>query len=1273
MDAAGAAYIAGSAGTLWPTTTGAFQTNIPGAAPYAAPFIAKISADGSTLAYSTFLGDGGYPTALTVKAVSGEAFVTGQYNGNSSGNNFPTTPNAYQSDIGNGCCASFLTEFSPDGSALLYSSYFLPGQGAASSLTTTTGIALDGSGNIWLSGVTQSSQLPLKYPIQPLPANSTGFPTATAFLSRFDPAGANLTFSSYMGGLVQGGTIAGVAIDPNNRAHVAGTTADGLYTTPGAYLSSVTPAPQFVQYTYGYAAVVDADAAAPSLCYAPVLSFGNVPVGTSRTLALTVTNCGNASLTISSSQSSNPLFAISGASNTCLQSVAVGASCAIPVVFTPPAAGPASGTLSLVSDAQVPQASVALSGFGAIPVIRLQRTSVIFDPQFVGQTSPPQLVLISNAGAVPLAIDLAHTTIGGDFAFTQSGCDQPILPGRNCIFLATFTPQTVGILGGTLQIASNDPVNPSVSVGFSGTGYGSYTVPTILSLSPPAILAGGTQQVTVQVNGTNFFPASVVRIGGNPQPTAYLNFTNLTVTLDPSLLAAPGELQVTVLNPSPGGGETAPVTITIYQSIPLSARAMVFDPFSRLLFASIGAAAANNPNTIAVIDPAAAIIKQYISVGNDPRNLAVSDDGQYLYVGVDGDHSIQRIDLNTLSVEKTFALPGTFQFGLLIAHDLEVVPGASKSVVTALFAQGVSPAEAGVALFNDQGLVNYLAYDFADHYVQADSIAFAGNPPVAYGLPASSGDPWVFGLFTIDGSGIHAQPTGAPNGAVQPKGNFLVSDGKLLYTNAGQVWDPSSQAFAGTYNPSLFYASSVVPDDSLGRTFFLNQFPTAGGVSIDAYDQTSLNITGTVPFPSPLVYGLDAVALNRWGSDGFAFLVGNFVPTTGSDQLILFRSSIAHSAQGTNPVPILSTLGTPSVTAGGPPFRLSVQGASFVPGCVVKLNGSERSTTFVSATQLTAAIPASDIAQAGSAQIAVVNPAPGGGSSGSLTLTVMPPPPQVSLQPAMLTFASQTVSSQSASQSLTLQNTGGMALAVGGIQASGDFTETNNCPASLAALASCSIAVTFAPTATGTRQGALTISDNAAGSPQTIALSGAGTARDFAFGTGSSTSNTATVSAGQPASYSLSIVAGAGTIGTVMLSCTQVPVNASCTLSPSSLTLSSGSTANFTVTVNTQITQSASLLLRFSLSIATCGFVWLLALPLSHGGKKLRFLPRNRINLIFLLLVFTSIAAGLSGCNTGAGPSTTAAAVTPKGTYTLQVVATEGTTSHSQPITLVVQ
>jgi len=103
--------------------------------------------------------------------------------------------------------------------------------------------------------------------------------------------------------------------------------------------------------------------------------------------------------------------------------------------------------------------------------------------------------------------------------------------------------------------------------------------------------------------------------------------------------------------------------------------------------------------------------------------------------------------------------------------------------------------------------------------------------------------------------------------------------------------------------------------------------------------------------------------------------------------------------------------------------------------------------------------------------------------------------PVVSLSPVALHFGSQAIGA-SASQTVTLANTGsapltGIVIAAGGANAP-DFSQTNNCPASLAAGSKCSITVTFKPAAAGVRSAVLTISDNAAAAPQTVALAGTG-------------------------------------------------------------------------------------------------------------------------------------------------------------------------------------
>ena len=83
----------------------------------------------------------------------------------------------------------------------------------------------------------------------------------------------------------------------------------------------------------------------------------------------------------------------------------------------------------------------------------------------------------------------------------------------------------------------------------------------------------------------------------------------------------------------------------------------------------------------------------------------------------------------------------------------------------------------------------------------------------------------------------------------------------------------------------------------------------------------------------------------------------------------------------TNPTPVINSIDPAQVLAGGGNFALTVTGSGFVPGSIVRVNGADRVTSFVSTNQLTGAITAADIAAGGMLTITVFNGAPGGGSS----------------------------------------------------------------------------------------------------------------------------------------------------------------------------------------------------------------------------------------------------------------------------------------------------
>jgi hypothetical protein len=220
VDAAGNAYVAGQAGTLWPISSGAYLNQIAGSAPYDAPFVMKVAHDAKSVLYSTYL-DYAYVVSGIAALPNGNVFVTG----NGVGARYPTTSNAYQRNSSGGGGA-FLTELDATGSSLVYSTVI------GDSNYHVNGLALDANGDIWLAAQSSNPQFPLVTPLQ-----STS-PGTVSVLNQFDPTGQTLEFSTFLGGNATG-YASSVAVDSNHRAHVAGAASYGMYTTPGVYVGQV--------------------------------------------------------------------------------------------------------------------------------------------------------------------------------------------------------------------------------------------------------------------------------------------------------------------------------------------------------------------------------------------------------------------------------------------------------------------------------------------------------------------------------------------------------------------------------------------------------------------------------------------------------------------------------------------------------------------------------------------------------------------------------------------------------------------------------------------------------------------------------------------------------------------------------------------------------------------------------------------------------------------------------------------------------------------------
>jgi len=284
----------------------------------------------------------------------------------------------------------------------------------------------------------------------------------------------------------------------------------------------------------------------------------------------------------------------------------------------------------------------------------------------------------------------------------------------------------------------------------------------------------------------------------------------------------------------------------------------------------------------------------------------------------------------------------------------------------------------------------------------------------------------------------------------------------------------------------------------------------------------------------------------------------------------------------------------------------------------------------------------------------------------SLTGTGLSITPVVVLSPASLAFSSVPVGGSSASQSITLSNQGSSTLSISNIQVTGDFSQTNSCPSTLAANSTCTVSVTFTPTVSGNRTGTLSISDNGTGSPQSVALSGTGS--DFAV---ADSTTSATVKAGATASYTLTVTPVGGTFGSpIQLSCSGAPAASTCSLSPSSVTPGSNP-ATATLSIATTASSAMTMPLMpgpqtpaYAFWIQVSGF-GLFAMTVISSRRRKKGLA------VFLLL--GSCILFMPACAGGTGIISPGGKGTAPGTYTITVTGTSGGLQHSAPLTLVVQ
>jgi hypothetical protein len=217
IDGSGNAYITGSTSSNdFDITSGAFQTTKIGTQKDV--FVTKLNSTGTSLIYSTYIGgsDHDYGNAIAIDG-SGNAYITGGVYSN----DFDITPGAFQTTHGGGTYDVFVSKLNSTGTNLIYSTYI-----GGSSNDEGKGIAIDGSGNAYITGWTSSNN----YDITPGSFQTSYWGSPDMFVTKLNSTGTALIYSTYIGGAGwdQGN---GIAIDGSGNAYITGYSNSSNYVT----------------------------------------------------------------------------------------------------------------------------------------------------------------------------------------------------------------------------------------------------------------------------------------------------------------------------------------------------------------------------------------------------------------------------------------------------------------------------------------------------------------------------------------------------------------------------------------------------------------------------------------------------------------------------------------------------------------------------------------------------------------------------------------------------------------------------------------------------------------------------------------------------------------------------------------------------------------------------------------------------------------------------------------------------------------------------------
>lgn len=596
--------------------------------------------------------------------------------------------------------------------------------------------------------------------------------------------------------------------------------------------------------------------------------------------------------------------------------------------------------------------------------------------------------LLPSSGVLVSATPSAGTCSSGATTVCNLG---GIANGASANVVITVLQTTAGQGTLTAQVtgSENDPSlsNNQATSSTAVTGNGYNVAPTIVSFSPNAVIAG-SNDTTITITGIGFTSASTALLNGSPLSTSVSSTSLLTATVPKANLASLGWAAVSVSTPTPGGGTSVALPLSIYNVITLGVNHILYDPFTRKIYASVASGSATvTGNSIAAITPDTGAIGTPVSIGSQPNKMALSDDGQVLYTILTGSSSIARFNMLTQQAAYTYTpASSTYSASTNGFRDIAVLSGSEDTIALDLgYTSGL-----GLYDFNPGAQTASLRGAVTGLY-SGTSLQFL-NPST---LLVFNSDTWqTLDSYPITSAGLqYYNTTQKTSSTLLHFGSFKLSGG-LAFANAGGVADPKTTpatqlGYYAPVNPTNYTNGQIVaPDTALSRVFFLSGTSTSSTYSSNvdglvAYNQNSFLPSDIVPLNMATIEGstsFNAVDLIRWGQDGLAAL------TSGGHIYFLRGPVVVPQLLNQNTAATLTAATPGNITHGAGNTLISITGSNFIQGAALTWNGAYRTTTWVDAGHLTIAVPASDLAAAGSATLVVTNP--GAAASNSITFII---------------------------------------------------------------------------------------------------------------------------------------------------------------------------------------------------------------------------------------------------------------------------------------------